>query len=323
MAETKELKTKIEKAIVETSKIIVGKDYQLRLLFASILCGGHILFDDLPGTGKTTLVKTVSKVLGCKASRVQFTPDLLPSDIVGMNVFDQKISDFKMKQGPVMTNLFLADEINRAIPRTQSALLEAMEELQVTVDGETWALPKPFIVLATQNPVEMESTFNLPTAQMDRFTMKITLGYPEHDDEINMLKIVGDNIPFDIIEPIFSPDELIEMQEEITKVFIDDKLLDYMVSIANATRDSSLVSLPCSPRGSRALYRATKAWAVMNDRDYVIPQDVKDLAPYILSHRIVASNEATVENMTQEEIIQRIISDIKLPYDEEELIGAK
>ena len=318
-----ELSKKIDEAILETGKIIVGKDEQIRLIFGSILCGGHVLLDDLPGTGKTTLVKTISKVLGCNASRVQFTPDLLPSDILGMNIFDQKTSDFKMMHGPIMTNIFLADEINRAIPRTQSALLEAMEELQVTIDGTTYPLPKPFVVMATQNPVEMESTFKLPIAQMDRFMMRLSLGYPTYNEEIDMLKTVGDGIPFDKINEIISNQEIVNAQEDIAKVHIDDRVTEYIVSIADATRDNDMLTLSCSPRGSRALYRASKVWAAISGRDYVIPDDVKYLAPHIVSHRIVASKEATMNGLSSKDVVTDILAKVDFPVSDEELIGAK
>lgn len=314
---------KIDDAVLETSKIIIGKEEKIKLIFMSILCGGHVLLDDLPGTGKTTLVKTISRVLGCTSSRVQFTPDLLPSDILGMNVFDQKLSDFRMMHGPVMTNIFLADEINRAIPRTQSALLEAMEELQVTIDGKTYPLPKPFVVMATQNPVEMESTFKLPVAQMDRFMVRLSLGYPSSDEEVDMLKTVGDGIPFEKINTIITGEEIIKAQEEIVNIHIDDKVTKYIVSIAEATRVHEALTLSCSPRGSRALYKASKTWAALNGRDYVTPDDVKYLTPHIISHRLLASKIASAGSVDVDDIIDDILSKVEFPVSDEELLGAK
>ncbi|MDR0851500.1 MAG: MoxR family ATPase [Clostridiales Family XIII bacterium] len=318
-----DLQEKTNAAVLEASKIIIGKEKQIRLILTAIFCGGHVLLDDLPGSGKTTLVKVISRVLGCDFSRVQFTPDLLPSDIVGMNIFDQKTSEFKMMHGPVMTNLFLADEINRAIPRTQSALLEAMEELQVTIDGKTWSLPKPFIVMATQNPVEMESTFHLPAAQMDRFMLRLSLGYPAHDDEIEMLKTVGDDIPFDQLQPIFTAEDISGIGKDIAKVHIDDKVTAYIVSIVEATRNNPLVTLPAGPRGSRALYRAGKAWAAIAGRSYVTPDDIKTLAPHMLPHRIVPSADALRGNKDAIEIITGILSNTDFPAADGALIDAE
>ena len=316
----KNIQEKTLAAINEASKVIVGKDDRIRLIITSVLAGGHILLDDLPGAGKTTLVKTLSAVLGCSCSRVQFTPDLLPSDVTGLSVYDQKLGDFRMRLGPIVTNLFLADEINRAIPRTQSALLEAMEEGQITIDGETIVLPRPFLVMATQNPVEQESTFRLPVAQMDRFSMRISLGYPDPEGEVLMLKTVGDEIPFDKLEQIFEDGELVSMQQQISSVFISDKVLAYIVAVVEATRNTTLLALPASPRGTRALYRVSKAWAASNGRDFVTPDDVKALVPHILPHRVLISGEAKLSGRTEVDVINELLATVPVPVDEEELI---
>jgi len=320
MERIKEISDRIVK---ETSKIIIGKDEQIRLVVMSAFCGGHVLLDDLPGVGKTTLVKTVSRVLGCSFSRVQFTPDLLPSDIVGMNVFNQKTAEFTMMHGPVMTNILLADEINRAIPRTQSALLEAMEELQVTVDSITYPLPAPFLVLATQNPVETESTFHLPIAQMDRFLVRLSLGYPGHDEEIKMLKIVGDEIPFHTLEPLLDPTGIEELRNEIRNVHISDSVLNYIVSLAEATRQSEYIITPVSPRGTRAVFRAGKAWAAMSGRDFVTPDDVKTLAVHIFPHRVTLSSEARINGKTPQGVIAEILATVSAPGTRGEILNGK
>jgi len=318
----KSIRDKIEAAVNEAGKVIVGKEDRIRLILIAVLCGGHVLLDDLPGTGKTTLVKVMSRILGCKFARVQFTPDLLPSDVTGVSVFDQKLGDFRIRMGPIMTNIFLADEINRAIPRTQSALLEAMEELQVTIDGETQYIPAPFIVMATQNPVETESTFRLPAAQLDRFFFKLSLGYLPKDGEIEMLKTVGDEIPFDSLSQVLDGEEIMAMRKEIAAVAIDGKVLDYMVSIVEATRENPMLSLPASPRGSRALYRAGKAFAAAQGRDFVSPEDVKALVPYALPHRIALSGQARLENKTAASVIEEILAGVPVPFDERAIIGA-
>ncbi|MDR1572159.1 MAG: MoxR family ATPase [Clostridiales Family XIII bacterium] len=313
-----------EAAVAEASKAIIGKEWQIRLVLAAIFCGGHVLLDDLPGVGKTTLVKVVSRVLGCSFSRVQFTPDLLPSDITGMSVFDQKLGDFRTMRGPVMANIFLADEINRAIPRTQAALLEAMEELQVTIDGEAYALPEPFIVMATQNPVEMESTFHLPIAQMDRFLMRLSLGYPSRGEEAEMLRAVGDGTRLDSLAAVTCADALGGLRREIAEsVYIDDKVLDYIVSITGATRDSGLLALPAGPRASRALYRAGKAFAAMNGRAFVTPDDVKALAPYILPHRVTPNGEARAMGKSADGIIGDILGTVAAPGGEGGMLYAR
>ena len=322
MGDMKTIQEKIDYAVKEASKVIVGKEDRIRLILVAVLCGGHVLLDDLPGAGKTTLVKVMSRILNCSFARVQFTPDLLPSDVTGVSVFDQKAGDFRLRAGPIMTNIFLADEINRAIPRTQSALLEAMEELQVTIDGETCLLPQPFILLATQNPVESESTFRLPAAQLDRFMMRLSLGYPTRDGELDMLKAVGDKIPFDELAKVLDGDEILQMQRDIASVTIDDKVLEYIVSIVHETRESGMLALPSSPRGSRSLFRAGKALAAASGRDFVTPGDIKTLIPFVLPHRVALSGQARLENKTAGMVIDEIVAGVPVPVCEREIIGA-
>ena len=297
----------------ETEKIIVGKTSQIELIITALLAEGHILLDDMPGVGKTTLAKTLSIVLGCESKRVQFVPDLLPSDITGMNIYNMKSGDFQLLTGPVMTNILLADEINRAVPRTQSALLEAMEEQQVTIDGTTMPLPKPFIVLATQNPVESESTFQLPAAQMDRFLMKLSLGYPAPEEERQMLSNLGDAIPFESVHPVTDAAGIVQIQEELKATAVADEMAAYIVTIANETRFHPLIKMGVSPRGARALYKAAKVWAAKNGRCFVTPDDVQDLAVPILAHRLLLKNEARLSGKTAEVLIAEIIANTPVP----------
>ena len=291
----------------ETGKIIVGKSDRIRLIVMSILANGHILLDDLPGVGKTTLVKTISIALGCQSGRIQFVPDLLPSDIIGMRIYNQKTGDFELRQGPVMTNLLLADEINRAIPRTQSALLEAMEERQISIDGEQFPLPAPFLVLATQNPVESESTFRLPAAQMDRFLIRISMGYPTPKEERRMLRNLGDEIPFDQLRPVTNAQELVEAQRQISQVHLSDAVADYIVALAAATRSHPQLKMGASPRATRGLYRAAKVWAAMEGRDFVTPDDVKTLAAPVLEHRLILDSGARFSGVSVSAILDDVL----------------
>lgn len=291
----------------ETEKIIVGKSDRIKLIIMAVLAGGHVLIEDLPGVGKTTLAKTMAIALGCSSGRIQFVPDLLPSDITGMSIFNQKTGDFELRKGPVMVNILLADEINRAIPRTQSALLEAMEERQVSIDGNLLKLPEPFVVLATQNPIESESTFRLPAAQLDRFLIKINMGYPSNEEERNMLKNLGDGIPFDSVKPVTSAEELVQAIKEIDKVYVSDDVMDYMIKITDATRTDPGLKMGASPRATRALYRAAKVWAKMDCRDFVTPDDVKALAHPVLDHRLI-SRSASYNAANPQDIIDGILS---------------
>ena len=311
-----------EKMIAETEKIIVGKTRQIRLIIMTLFADGHLLLDDLPGVGKTTLVKTVAIVTGCSCKRVQFVPDLLPSDITGMNVYDQKSGDFKLRYGPVMTNILLADEINRAIPRTQSALLEAMEERQVTIDGETMPLPEPFIVMATQNPVEAETTFQLPAAQMDRFLIKISLGYPESNEELDMLKNLGDEIPFASVRTLTDAGGIKAVRQEIRDISMSDVVAQYIIDIVLRTRSNPLVKMGASPRASRGLYKASKAWAAMSGRSFVTPDDVQELAVPCLAHRLLLTGEARLTHKSAETVISDILQQVPVPPVKGEFFSA-
>ncbi len=316
----KTIKELSEAVLKETEKIIVGKEQEIKLVIMSVLADGHVLLEDLPGSGKTTLVKTISKALGLESGRIQFVPDLLPSDITGMVVYNQKLGDFELRKGPVMTNVLLADEINRAIPRTQSALLEAMEERQVTIDNQRYALPKPFLVLATQNPVEMESTFKLPVAQMDRFLIKLSLGYLSFDDEVVMLERLGDKIPFEEVEAVTDKDEIIASQKEAEKVFISNDVASYIVNLVQQTRDHGDLVLGVSPRGSKALYKASKVWAAIKGKDFVTPDDVKEIAVPVLAHRIILTPQAKYSGLTAEKVIEKLLREVKVGATSKEII---
>lgn len=312
-----------EQILRETQKIILGKEHEIKLIITAILADGHVLLEDLPGVGKTTLVKTLSLALGCQSRRVQFVPDLLPSDICGMKIYNQKTGDFQLIQGPVMTNLLLADEINRAIPRTQSALLEAMEERQVTIDGETSPLPSPFLVLATQNPVEAESTFRLPAAQLDRFLVCLSLGYPQEEEEIRMLQTLGDGIPYETVQTVTNAAELTHLQKEAAAVHVSDAVAGYIVALTQATRSHKALSMGASPRGSRSLYRAAKVWAAIHGRDYVMPEDVQTLVQPVLAHRLVLTGEARFAGKTAASVLQEILAGVEVPPSKEELFRGR
>ena len=297
----------------ETEKIIVGKRRQIDLILMAVLSGGHVLLNDLPGSGKTTLIKTLSLALGCEFKRLQFTPDLLPSDIVGMTVFNQKTGEFQMVKGPVHTNILLADEINRAIPRTQSALLEAMEEGQTTIDGVTMELPRPFLVMATQNPVESESTFRLPAAQMDRFLIRLSMGYPAPEEERRMLFSLGDSIPLDGLETVTSPEELVAAQDSLSQIRVSPEVADYLVALVGATRSHPMVRMGASPRASRALFRAARAWAAMAGRSFVTPDDIQALIHPVLAHRLLLTNEARLSGVTADGVLDQIAAQLPVP----------
>ena len=299
--------------LAETEKIIVGKSDRIRLLIMAVLANGHVLLDDLPGVGKTTLVKAVSIALGCRSGRIQFVPDMLPSDIIGMRIYNQKTGDFELRQGPVMTNLLLADEINRAIPRTQSVLLEAMEERQISIDGERFPLPEPFLVLATQNPVESESTFRLPAAQMDRFLIRISMGYPQPQEERQMLRLLGDAIPLDRVRPVTNAQELVQAQQQVSQVHVSDPVADYIVALADRTRSHPQLKMGASPRATRGLYRAAKVWAAMEGRDFVTPDDVKALAHPVLEHRLLLDSGARFAGVTAGGVLDDVLD--HLPGD--------
>ena len=305
----------------EIGKIFVGKEKQVELIIMSVFAGGHVLLDDLPGSGKTTLIKTMARALGCDFKRVQFTPDLLPSDIIGMTVFDQKSGSFQHIKGPVFSNILLADEINRAIPRTQSALLEAMEEQQVTIDNETFPLPEPFFVMATQNPVERESTFQLPAAQMDRFFVRLSLGFPSREEEAKMLLELGDTIDFSVVDIISSPEQLMEIRGEIQKVHVSEHVRNYIVDLVHRTRENPLLKAGASPRASRCLFQGGKSRAAILGRDYVTPEDIADIFLPVLGHRVLISNEARYTKKTAEDILSAILEETPVPPGKGEMFN--
>ena len=305
----------------ETQKIIVGKQHQIDLILMSIFSGGHVLLSDLPGSGKTTLVRTLSIALGCQFRRLQFTPDLLPSDIVGMMIYNQKAGDFELKRGPVHTNILLADEINRAIPRTQAALLEAMEERQTTIDGESLPLPDPFFVLATQNPVEHESTFMLPAAQMDRFFLRLSMGYPTQEEEVSILQHLGDRTPYEKVQTVTNPETLCALRGELASVAVSDAISSYIVSLVQKTRSHPQIKVGASPRASRTLYQGGKAWAAMQGRSYVIPEDIQTIFGPVMNHRITLTSEARLKKITAEGVLSEIIDGTNVPPTQKELFG--
>ena len=304
------------KSIIENvEKVIVGKREQIELLLVALLCQGHVLLEDVPGTGKTMLAKSMAISLGIDFKRLQCTPDLLPSDIIGVSIFLPHQSRFEFRPGPVFINILLADEINRATPRTQSALLEAMQERQVTVDGEPRALPLPFLVLATQNPVELEGTFPLPEAQLDRFLMRLQLGYPGLDDERKIIKDQQVAHPVDTLTPIVDGQELLALSRQVGQIHVDPSLEDYLLKLVQATRTHPDLSLGASPRGSLALYKTSQALAAIKNRDYVIPDDIKTLAPLTLAHRLILKPSSQLRGKTTQAVLAEIMEHTDLPLD--------
>ena len=300
--------------INEVCKVIVGKEHVLEQVMLGILANGHILFEDYPGLAKTMIAKSFAMTLGCTFRRVQFTPDLLPADITGTYVYDQKTGDFHLRKGPIFTNVLLADEINRAPPKTQAALLEAMQEKQVTLDGETHQLENPFIVVATQNPIELEGTYPLPEAQLDRFMMKIRIGYPDLEQEREILRRRLERKSDEInLDRVADPGILVRMQRRIEDVHIDEDIIGYIVEIVHATRNHSRVDIGASPRGSLALLKLSKARALLSGRDYVVPDDVKDVAVPALCHRIILKTEYWFREVSTESIVEQILSQIPVP----------
>ena len=280
---------KIQALRENIQKVIVGKEETIDLLMTALLAKGHVLLEDMPGTGKTKLAKSLAMSIGGEVSRIQFTPDLLPSDITGLNIFDREKNDFVLRKGPVFTNILLADEINRATPRTQSGLLECMEEKQVTIDGEKYILEEPFLVVATQNPIETAGTFQLPEAQMDRFMMKLTMGFLSKKQEVEVLSCYKEADPIDSITSVLDVQDIVAMQNEANEVFVHKSMLEYIAGIVEATRKVDFIKLGVSPRGSIAMYKMAKALAFVRGREYVVPDDIKELAPYVFSHRIMLS----------------------------------
>jgi MoxR-like ATPase len=296
-------------------RVIVGKETVVDLLMIALLCEGHVLLEDVPGIGKTTLAKSLARSLGCSFQRIQFTPDLLPSDITGITFFNQKLGEFEFRPGPLLAQVVLADEINRATPRTQSALLEAMEERQISIERETLPLPRPFIVLATQNPVELEGTFPLPEAQLDRFLMRLRLDYPSHAEERLILQRFKEEQPLQTLTPVLNADQLQELQQMIRFVRVDGSIENYIVDLVHATRNHNGIELGVSPRGTLALYRAAQANAAIRGRAYVIPDDVKGMARPVLAHRMIATSQARMHGHDMEKIVDDVLRSVTVPVE--------
>lgn len=302
-----------ERVLNNVQQVIVGKESEIRLTLLSLMCEGHLLIEDVPGVGKTMLARAIAKSIGCEFRRIQFTPDMLPSDVTGVSIFNQKTMEFEFRPGPILAQIVLADEINRATPKTQSALLESMEERQLTVDGHTYPMARPFLVLATQNPIEYEGTFPLPEAQVDRFMMRIHLGYPSKKHEIDVLTRQTNHHPIQDLDQVVSSEELLEAQSVIRQVYVDDLVKSYIVDLVAATRDHPDIYLGASPRGSLSLFLATRAWAALEGRDFVLPDDVKRLAEATLAHRLIISPSARIKNVTAHQIVEDALRQTPVP----------
>ena len=313
MQSVQDLAAAVQHVVANVERVIVGKADSVAFSLIAVICRGHILIEDVPGVGKTVLTKAIARSIGCTFKRIQFTPDLLPSDVSGVSIYNQKTGNFEFRPGPVMAQIVLADEINRATPKTQSALLEAMEEGQVTVDGISHRLPEPFMVMATQNPIEYEGTFPLPEAQLDRFMMNISLGYPKASDEINILDSHQHHHPLEDLAQIMTADELVHIQQQVRNIHVDPSIREYIVAISNATRNHQNIYLGVSPRGSLALFRAAQALAAMRGRGYVIPDDIKLLAKPTLAHRIIVTPAARVRAITSTNILDEILQSVPVP----------
>lgn len=296
-------------------KVIIGKDEVINLTLVGVLCEGHILLEDVPGIGKTTLARALAASLGCSYKRIQFTPDLLPSDVTGINWFNQKAMEFEFRAGPVLTQIVLADEINRATPRTQSALLEAMQEKQVTIDGVSHPLPRPFMVMATQNPVELEGTFPLPEAQIDRFLLRIEIGYPTDREENDILERFRTTTQMPDLQAVTTPAEIIQLQDERSSIRVEESIRDYIVRVARATRDHNEIQLGASPRAAIALYHSSQAWAAIHGRDFVLPDDVKAMAPHVLTHRLMISPQAQLRGRIPSQLVNDIVDSVPVPVE--------
>lgn len=310
---TNNVKDFYERLLKNLKDVIIGKDEVLDLVVITLLSQGHLLIDDVPGVGKTMLAKSLAKSLGCSFNRIQFTPDMLPSDVTGVSIFNQNSREFEFRAGPIISQIVLADEINRATPKTQSALLEAMEERQVTVDGITHPIPQPFMVLATQNPIEYEGTFPLPEAQLDRFLMRIRIGYPTFSNEIEILELQQLKHPIEDIKTVISSTEIIDMQNAIKHVYVSSAVKRYIVELTRATREHNDVYLGASPRGSLGLFRVSQAKAASVGRDFVLPDDVKGLAKFVLGHRLVINPSARLKNLTADQIIGEVLLQVSVP----------
>lgn len=296
-------------------KVIVGKEEAINQVLVAVLCEGHVLLEDVPGIGKTTLARALAASLGCSFKRIQFTPDLLPSDVTGLNWFNQKTQEFEFRNGPVMSQVVLADEINRATPRTQSGLLEAMQERQVTIDGITYPLPRPFLVLATQNPVELEGTFPLPEAQIDRFLLRVAIGYPSFEEENQILERFRASDPLIDLKAVTDTNEIQNLIHERQQIRVEKSIQDYIVRIARTTRENMEIELGASPRATLALYQTSQAWAALNGRDFVLPDDVKKMIPVVLFHRLMIAPQAELRGRRPEELIMDIVSSVPVPVE--------
>lgn len=307
------MRQKINDLIENIEKVIIGKRPVIEKVIAALLCEGHVLIEDVPGVGKTQIVATLARSVNGIFSRVQFTPDVMPSDIMGFSMYNPANRSFEFRQGAAMCNFFLADEINRTSPKTQSSLLEIMEEYQVTVDGKTYPLPRPFMVFATQNPVECFGTYPLPEAQMDRFFIKLSIGYPQKDEEKKILDRFGNENPVGTLESVADTDELLKLQQIVKGIKVEESLKSYIVDIVEATRKSPDAVLGVSPRGSLSLYKAARAWAFIRERDYVVPDDIQEMAVPVLAHRIMMSTGAKMKNISAEEVVKDAVMKIKVP----------
>ncbi len=305
----------VDRIVSEVEKVIVGKRKVITRAVIAMLCEGHVLLEDVPGLGKTMLARSLAAAVGGDFSRVQFTPDLLPTDITGAMVFDPRTAEFSYREGPIVTNVLLADEINRAGPRTQSSLLEAMEERQVSVERHSVKLPRPFFVIATQNPVELEGTFPLPEAQLDRFLMRLSIGYPELDDEREMLRRFRENVPLEQVKTVASPEEMLRIVAGIRHITISEVVEGYLLEIIRATRSDEMLDVGASPRAALALARASQAYAATQGRDYVLPDDVREMAPDVLAHRLLATAQAELLGTTQADIVRKVIEKIEVPVE--------
>lgn len=303
----------LKRIVDNVEHVIIDKREKIELALITLMCGGHILIEDVPGVGKTSLSSSMARSLSCSFNRIQFTPDIMPSDITGFSVFNPKMGEFEYREGAIMSQIVLADEINRTSPKTQSSLLEAMEEQQVTVDGMTYPLPQPFMVMATQNPIEHLGTYPLPEAQMDRFFMRISLGYPSRGEEVKLLTRFLRENPLDRLLPVATAANIIEIQALVEQIYVDTRISEYIVSLIRHTRTNPYVTLGSSPRGSISLYKASQAWALYNQRNYVLPDDVIYMAPHVLAHRVVLNQQAKLKKISQEDIIAMAIKSVSAP----------
>ncbi len=310
------VKEMADRVVANIGRVIVGKREVMELALVAVLCQGHLLIEDVPGIGKTMLAKTIARSLGCSFKRIQFTPDLMPADITGLNYYNQKTGEFEFHPGPIIAQVVLADEINRATPRTQAALLEAMEERQVTIDGVTVPLPRPFLVLATQNPIELEGTFPLPEAQLDRFLLRLRLGYPSEGEEEEIIERFESSDPLAATEPVLEAADVVRLGEALTAVTCEPVVRRYLVQVVRATRESDVLDLGASPRASLALFRTARALAAIRGRDYILPDDIKYLAPHVIPHRLILGTQAHLRGRDAEGVVREILETLPVPVEE-------